>query len=67
MKKSVYRQISIELDEKLQSLQQELAKAGVPMSKISVGRIVAGKIMPDININIKLFKAKRRDKRVQVE
>jgi hypothetical protein len=67
MKKSVYRQISIELDEKLKSLQQELAKAGVPMTKISVGRIIAGKITPDININIKLFKAKRRDKRVQVE
>lgn len=67
MKKSVYRQISIELDDKLYSLQQELLKAGVPMTKINVGKIVASKITPDININIKLFKHKRRDKRVQIE
>lgn len=67
MKKSVYRQIPIELDEKLKMLQLELLKAGVPMTKINVGRILAGKIIPDININIKLFKAKRRDKRVQIE
>ena len=66
MGKSVYRRISIELDERLKSLQEELLKNGVPMTKINVSRVVAQKI-PEINIKINLFKAKRRDKRVQIE
>ena len=66
MGKSVYRKISIELDDKLKALHEELLRSGIPISKIGVGRIVAGKIS-DINIKVNIFKKKRRDKRVQFE
>lgn len=64
MGKSVSRKIPIELDERLTALRDELLRAGIPLTKMAVGRIVAGKI-PDININVEVFKTKRRDKRIR--
>lgn len=65
MGKSVLRRIPTELDDRLKALQDELFKAGIPMTKIAVGKMIAGKI-PEININIGIFKEKRRDKRIRI-
>lgn len=64
MGKLVSRKIPIELDERLTALREELLRAGIPLTKIAVGRMVALKI-PDININVEVFKTKRRDKRIR--